>query len=90
MARYLAVAQIQIDETGRLLVDADENNRIPERDIENMPGPVPFLRYAVIDRGRRNHTVYSNYDMHDVSETAASFNRALEKRRATKLAQAAE
>ena len=87
MARYVTVAQVEVDETGRLLAEIDENNRIPERDVENMPKPIPFVRYAVVDRGRRNHTVYSNYDLHDVVETTASFNRGVEERRSQRLSE---
>lgn len=77
MSRYVAVVQIEIDDSGRLCVLPDENGRMENRNMENLQKPIPFIRYGIVDRARKNRTVYSGFDMIDVVETCRVFNTPL-------------
>ncbi len=80
--RYVLVVQVECDETGRLLHLPDEGGRIGERDIEDIEGPIAFVRYGIVDRGRQNKTVHSGYSLAEVAATQQRFNEEVDRRRA--------
>lgn len=74
MSRYVAVALLEIDNEGSILTELSEGTKIDtQRDITKIEGKVPFVRFGIVDRGRRNKVVYSTYNFETLLETLNSF-----------------
>lgn len=71
MSRYLTVVQIESD--------SDGNPRAKEE------GASVFVRYAVIDRAKKNKTVFSGMKYESCKEKEEEWNTEILKRRHTKV-----
>jgi len=76
---------VEVDADGALqvpleeVVDVDGTTDFavpPTRDISKLNGRVPFLRFGLVDRDRRNQVVFSNYDLDVVLEKMKQFGGA--------------
>jgi len=91
MARYVLTALVEVDEKGVLQVpltavgaaeeDGEEAPKVEmavpgSRDISKIEGRVPFLRFGLVDRDRRNRVVFSAYDLARVLEARRKFSRS--------------
>ena len=77
MSRYVPVAILEIDNEGYIsteLSTGESGTKVDiHRDIDQIEGKVPFMRFGIVDRGRRNKVVFSTYNFEKLLETLASF-----------------